>query len=111
MRISSWKLKTGSPDDAVERIGKNFLDPIFAKLMASGAIHGYGVYTQAIHSMDPDVFWSVFVAAGADGLNAYDKAVGEALKQNPMAGTAFDSMIDFSMHRDDLTRIINMSEK
>jgi hypothetical protein len=111
LRSSYWQMKPGAPDDAVEQISRNFMVPIFEKLMASGAIHGYGIYTESVHTTNPASFWSVFIAAGPDGLNAYNKAVGDMLKQNPMGGAAFESMVDFPAHRDSLTRVVNMSEK
>jgi len=105
-RVSYWKLKKNAPNDAVEQLSKTLFVPTFEKLLAAGAIHNYGVYTEAIHTMDPGSFWVVFTAAGPDGLDKFNKAVGDMLKQNPLAGAAFDSMVDMSDHRDLLSRVI-----
>ncbi len=101
---SSYKLKKGVSDDAVETLSKNLIVPLMEKMLADGAIHEYEVDTEAIHTEAPGTFWIFYLAANAEGLDKVNAALRETLKSNPLDGPAFESMIDFSEHRDFLGR-------
>ncbi len=101
---SSYKLKADAPDDAVEMLSKNFIVPLMEKLLADGAIHEYEIDTEAIHTQAPGTFWLFYIAANAEGLDKVNTALDAALKASPFAGPAFGSMVDFTVHRDDLVR-------
>ena len=47
---SYYKLKADAPDDSVETLSKNLIVPLMEKMLADGAIHGYEVDTEAIHT-------------------------------------------------------------
>ena len=100
----SYKLKADAPDEAVEMLSKNLLVPLLEKQLAAGNIHEYEVDTEAIHTEAPGTFWIFYLAANADGLDKVNAAVREAFKTNPLGGVAFDSMVDFTAHRDYLAR-------
>jgi hypothetical protein len=101
---SYYKLKADAPDDAVEKLSKNLLVPFFEKLLADGTIHEYEVDTEAIHTEAPGAFWIFYLAANAEGLDKVNAALRERIKANPLGGTAFGSMVDYTAHRDYLIR-------
>lgn len=101
---SSYKLKADAPDDAVDILSKNLIVPLMEKMLADGAIHEYEVDTEAIHTEAPGTFWVIYIAANAEGLDKVNAALMEALKASPLSGPAFGSMVDFTPHRDFLSR-------
>jgi hypothetical protein len=105
---SSYKLKADAPDDAVETLSKNLFVPLMEKMLADGAILEYEVDTEAIHTEAPGTFWVVYVASNADGLDKVNAGLRDAMKANPLGGPAFDSMVDFTPHRDYLDRSTGM---
>jgi hypothetical protein len=101
---SSYKLKPGTPDEALETLSKNMLVPLLEKQLADGTIHEYEIDTEAIHTDAPGTFWIFYLAANAEALDKVSAAVREAMKANPLNGPAFSSMMDSSEHRDYLVR-------
>ena len=102
-RVGYYKLKPDAPDNAVETLSKNLFVPLLEKLLADGAIHEYEIDTEAIHT-EGGAFWVDIIAANAEGLDKFNVAVGEATRANPMIEPAIGSMVDFSVHRDYLSR-------
>jgi len=101
---SSYKLKADAPDSAVDMLSKSLIVPLMEKMLADGTIHEYEVDTEAIHTEAPGTFWVFYIAANAEGLDKVNAALREALKANPLGGPAFGSMVDFTPHRDYLSR-------
>ena len=101
---SSYKLKPGVPDETVGMLSKNLFVPFFEKLLADGTIHEYEIDTEAIHTEAPGTFWIFYLAANAEGLDKVNAALRETLRANPLNGPAFDSVVDFTEHRDFLGR-------
>jgi len=101
---SLYKLKADAPNDAVEKLSKNLFVPFFEKLLADGTIHEYEVDTEAIHTMDPSMFYIFYVAASGEALDKVNAALVERLHANPLIGPAFSSMVDYTAHRDYLLR-------
>ena len=102
--VASYKLKADAPDDAVDVLSKNLLVPLMEKLLADGTLHEYEIDTQAIHTEAPGTFYLIFITANAEGLDKVNAALRTAMKANPLGGPAFDSMVDFNPHRDELAR-------
>jgi len=100
----SYKLKAAAPDNAVETLAKNIVAPLLEKMLADGTIHEYEIDTEAIHTEAPGTFWIFYLAANADGLDKVNAAVREAFKANPLNGPSWDSLVDFTEHRDYLAR-------
>jgi hypothetical protein len=100
----SYKLKADAPDDAVDMISKGLLVPLLEKQLANGTIQEYEIDTEAIHTDAPGTIWVFYIATNADSLDKVNAAVRDSRKTNPLGGAAFDSMIDFSAHRDYLAR-------
>jgi len=101
---ASYKLKADAPDDAVDKLSKNFIAPLMEKLLADGTLHEYEIDTEAIHTEAPGTFWIFYITANAEGLDKVNAALRESMKANPMNGPAFGSMVDFTPHRDNLVR-------
>jgi hypothetical protein len=101
---SAFKLKPHAPDEALDTLSKNLFVPLMEKMLAQGAIHEYEIDTEAIHTESPGTFWVFYLAANADALDKVSAAVRETMKANPLESPAFDSMIDYSAHRDYLVR-------
>jgi hypothetical protein len=102
--VGAYKLKPDASDDAVETLAKNLVVPLLEKQLAAGSIAEYEIDTQAIHTAAPGSFLIVYLATNAEGLDKVQAAVEEALKSNPLGGSAFGSMTDSSGHRDELVR-------
>jgi hypothetical protein len=101
---SYYKLKAHAPEDAVETLSKTLIAPLLEKLLADGTIHEYEIDTEAVHTESPGAFWIIYLAANAEALDKVTAALQETLKANPLDGPAFESMIDYSAHRDYLVR-------
>ena len=101
---SSYKLKPGMPDNAVDTLSKNMIAPLMEKMLADGTIHEYEIDTEAIHTEAPGTFWLFYLAASPEGLDKVNAALRETLKSNPLDIPAFDSMVDYTEHRDYLAR-------
>ena len=85
-------------------ISKGLLVPLLEKQLANGTIQEYEIDTEAIHTDAPGTIWIFYIATNADSLDKVSAAVRDSRKTNPLGGAAFDSMIDFSAHRDYLAR-------
>jgi len=99
-----YKLKADAPNDAVEKLSKTVFVPFFEKLLADGTIHEYEIDTEAIHTMDPSMFYVLYVAASGEALDKVNAALRDSLHANPLIGPAFGSMVDYTAHRDYLLR-------
>ena len=99
-----YKLKADAPNDAVETVSKHFIVPLMEKLLANGSIVEYEIDEESIHTQSPDYFFLDYISPTAEGLDKVSAALTEALKASPFAGPAFGSMVDFSVHRDFLSR-------
>lgn len=102
--VGFYKLKPHASDDALEMLSKTLVVPLLEKELAAGTIAEYEIDTQAIHTSSPDGFEIVYIATNAEGLDKVQTAVTEALKSNPLGGSAFESATDMSAHRDELVR-------
>jgi hypothetical protein len=102
--VGLYKLKADAPDDAVEMLSKSLVVPLLEKQLAAGTIAEYEIDEQAIHTDAPGTFLIVYLATNAEGLDKVQAAVAEALKSNPLGGSAFGSITDSSGHRDELVR-------
>jgi hypothetical protein len=102
--VAFYRLKKDAPEDAVDTLSKNLIAPLLEKMFADGTISEYEVDTQAIHTEAPGTFLIVYLAPKAEGLDKVNKAIMETVKANPLDAPAFDSMVDFRAHRDELVR-------
>ena len=102
-RVGYYKLKPDAPEHATEMLSKTFIVPLLEKLLADGSIVEYEIDTEAVHTEGPGAFWIDVISPNAEGLDKLNAALLDRAKTNPLAGHAFDSMIDSSAHRDSLS--------
>jgi hypothetical protein len=99
-----YKLKADAPDDALDTLAKTAIVPMMEKLLSNGTIAEYEIDQESIHTAAPGLFFIFYLTPTADGLDKASKALQDTLKSNPLIGPAFDSMVDFTAHRDYLDR-------
>ncbi len=100
---SAYKLKSDAPEDAVNTLAGAIV-PMMEKMLANGTIVEYEIDQEAIHTEAPGMFYIFYLTPNAEGLDKMNAALRDTLKSNPMIGPAFDSMVDFTAHRDYLDR-------
>lgn len=107
LRGGGYKEKEGH-GETLEKAIKSYIIPNLEKLLADGAINGYAIDREAIHTEDPSYVWIVVLASGAEGLDKFYAALEAAGKANPTGGPAFGSALDSSAHRDflDLATVV-----
>lgn len=110
LRVATWMGKEGAEDPG-GKIEKASMVAMLDKLMADGALHGYSIDREIIHTMDANAFFVVIVTNGAEGLDKFNAAVDDMAKNNPMARAAFGSLINGSGHRDSLAKVTTMTRK
>ncbi|HEY1207212.1 MAG: hypothetical protein ABSH46_20055 [Bryobacteraceae bacterium] len=81
--------------------------PVLDKLVADGVIYGYGLFTEAVHTMKPGFVWQVTTLPDLGAKDKVRAAFAEASKKQPdgerhMLDKVFFEMADYSSHRDDL---------
>ena len=101
---SCFKLKADAPSNAIDTLSKNVFVPLLEKMMAEGAIHEYEVDTEAYHTQPVGTFCVVELVPNAEALDKISAAIRDSFKSNPTYGPAFESMVDWTGHRDDLAR-------
>jgi hypothetical protein len=99
-----YKLKADAPNDAVEVLSKSLIVPVFEKLLADGSVTAWQVAEETLHTQDPNLFFVFYISPRAEGLDKVNAAIGEAIAGNSLASPAFGSMVDFTAHRDSLSR-------
>lgn len=109
LRVSHWADKPGAGDST--KVQRATMVAMLEKLLAEGAIHGYQIDRESIHSQDPGNFYVAIITNGAEGLDKFYAALDENEKNNPALLAAFGSTIDPHGHTDFLARIPSMSHK
>jgi hypothetical protein len=103
-QTTSFKLRVGAPDDAVQVLSKNIFVPLLEKLLSDGTLIEYEVDVQAEHAEAPGTFWITFITAKAEGLDKANASIAQTFNASPLVGPAFASDVDFAVHRDYLYR-------
>jgi len=102
--VAMYKFKPDAPDDAADTLSKNLIVPIMEKLLADGTILEYEIDFEAVHTDAPGTFAIVYVATQPEGLDTVRAAIRQSVKDNPLAGPAFDAATDDGGHRDELLK-------
>jgi hypothetical protein len=110
LRVGSWRAKAGSSDPD-GKIMKATMVALLEKLLADGALHGYQIDEETVHSADPGAFFIAIIANGPEGIDKFNTVLDEAEKTNPAAWAGFGSTIDPAGHRDTLSRVSTMTHK
>ena len=104
VNVSSYKLKSDAPENAVDVLSRHLIVPLLEKLLADGTISEYEIDEMAVHTAAPGTFAIVYITPTPEGLDKVDASVMDTIKNHPLSGTAFGSMIDDSGHRDELMK-------
>ena len=98
-------------DDPGGKVLKATFVSLLDKLMADGALHGYQVDEEVVHSTDVGTMFVVVVTNGPEGVDKFNAALEEAEKSNPAAWAGLRATLDPAGHRDMLARVGTMTHK
>jgi hypothetical protein len=73
-------------------------------MLADGTIHEYEINTEAIRSEAPGTFWIVYIVSSSKAWSKSTRQSSTASVSHPLSGSAFESMIDHTAHRDELIK-------
>lgn len=110
LRVGNWRPKAGSSDPD-GKILKATMVALCEKLLADGALHGYEIDQETVHSTDPGSIYIALMTNGAEGLDKFNILLEETEKANPAGWAGFGGTIDPAGHRDTLARITTMTHK
>lgn len=110
LRVGTWHPRAGSSDPD-GKIMKATMVALCEKLMADGALHGYQVDQETVHSGDPGTLYFALILNGGEGLDKFNTELDEDQKANPAAWAGFGTTIDTAGHRDMLARVSTMTHK
>jgi hypothetical protein len=110
LRIISSELKPGK-GEAFLTAYRQYIVPVYEKLLADGAIVDYEFDTEYVVGNAPGRYFSAVVTKDAEGLDKVRTAIGEALEKNPAIGDAIASATEPNSRRDLLAHVTNMSHK
>ncbi len=110
LRVGNWGYKAGASDPD-GKIMKATIVAMLEKLLADGALHGYQIAEEAVHSADPDRFHVAITTNGAEGIDKFYAALEAAEKANPAAWAGYDSLLESKGHRDFLAHVTTMTHK
>jgi hypothetical protein len=109
LRVGHWAPKEGG--DATGKVLKASMVPLLDKLVADGALHGYQIDMENVHSSDPGTIFIAIMANGPEGLDKFNAALEEAEKNDPAVYAGVGSVLNESGHRDFLARVSSMTHK
>ncbi|MDP9338124.1 MAG: hypothetical protein M3P45_04575 [Acidobacteriota bacterium] len=110
LRVGSWHPKAGSSDPDA-KIMKATMVALCEKLLADGALHGYQIDTETVHSSDPGTIYIALITNGPEGLDKFNTLLEETQKSNPAGWAGFGGTVDPAGHRDTIARIATMTHK
>lgn len=110
LRVGNWRAKAGSSDPD-GKILKATIVALLEKLLADGALHGYQIDEETVHSADPGRFFIAIIANGPEGIDKFNAALDESEKNNPAGWAGYGSTVDAAGHRDILARVSTMTHK
>jgi hypothetical protein len=110
LRVISAQLKPGRGDEFLEAY-RRYIVPVYAKLLADGAIVAYQLDSEYNIENAPGRFFSAVLVRDAEGLDKLRLAIGELFEKNPAAEAALVSAAVPNSRSDILARVSNMSHK
>jgi hypothetical protein len=110
LRVANWRPKAGSSDPD-SKILKATIVALCEKLLAAGALHGYQIDQETVHSADPGMVFVALIANGPEGIDKFHTLLEESQKDNPAGWAGYGSTIDPAGHRDMLARVSAMTHK
>jgi hypothetical protein len=110
LRVISAQVKPGKDEQFLEAY-RRYIVPVYAKLLADGAIVAYQLDWEYNIENAPGRFFSVATTRDAEGLDKVRMAVGELFNKNPAVLDALVSVSVPNSRNDLLARVTNMSHK
>ena len=110
LRVISAEIKPGKEEEFMEAY-RRYIVPVYAKLLADGAIVSYQLDMEYNIENAPGRFFSAAMTRDAEGLDKVRMAVGELFEKNPAVLDALVSTTKPNSRNDFLARVTNMSHK
>jgi len=110
LRVVSAQLKPGKEEE-FRAAYRQYILPVYAKLLADGAIVDYELDTEYVIGNAPGRFFSAVVTKDAEGLDKVRTAIADLYEKNPAVADALTSLSEPNSRRDLLAHVTNMSHK
>ena len=110
LRVISGELKPGK-EEAFRAAYRQYVVPVFEKLLADGAIVDYELDAEYVIGDAPGRFFSAVVTKDAEGLDKLRTAIADVFEKNPAVQEALTSPAEPNSRRDLLAHVTNMSRK
>ncbi len=110
LRVISVQAKRGRMDDFLSLL-RSQLKPIYDKLLADGTILSYAIDTQYVTLRDPDLVFSVGVAANAEAVDKVAATFGDFFNKHPDVLKGLQELSEPGSFRSFLSRITSMTHK
>ena len=110
LRVVSAQLKPGKEEEFRAAYRQNIV-PVYAKLLADGAIVDYELDTEYVMGNAPGRFFSAVVTKDGEGLDKVRTAIADLFEKNPAVAEALTSPAEPNSRRDLLAHVSNMSHK
>jgi hypothetical protein len=110
LRVGHWLPKEGISDPG-GKVLKASMVPMLDKLVSDGALYGYQIDMENVHSGDPGTIFLAIIANGGEGLDKFGAALEEAEKNDPAVWAGMSSTLNQTGHRDFLARVNSMTHK
>jgi len=110
LRVISAQLKPGKEEE-FRAAYRQYIVPVYAKLLADGAIVDYELDAEYVIGNAPGRFFSAVVTKDAEGLDKARTAIADLFEKNPAVAEALTSPAEPNSRRDLLAHVTNMSHK
>jgi len=110
LRVVSAELKPGN-EEAFRAAYRQYLVPVYEKLLADGAILSYELDAEYVMGNAPGRFFSAVVTKDAEGLDKARTALADLYEKNPAVRETLTSLAEPNSRRDLLAHVTNMSRK
>lgn len=108
--VQNWTPKPGRSEEFYDLFAK-YRKPSLDAGVANGAISGYSLDEDLIHSEAPGTYTLVVTVPNAAALDKFYAEIDALHTQHPLFGVAYDATVDTSAHRDHLLRVLHSSSK
>jgi len=110
LRVIGAELKPGKEEE-FRAAYRQYVVPVYAKLLADGAIVDYELDTEYVVGNAPGRFFSAVVTKDAEGLDKVRIAIADLFEKNPAVAEALTSPSEPNSRRDLLAYVTNTSRK
>ncbi|MGA7842695.1 MAG: hypothetical protein WCA34_17370 [Candidatus Acidiferrales bacterium] len=108
--VQDWTPKPGHAEEFKELITK-YRKPALDAAIADGALSGYSVEEDLIHTDTPGAFTLIAVFPNAAAMDKFYAEIEALHTKQPLFGDVYSSVVDYTAHRDHLIRILYSKSK